>query len=117
MNLSQEEIRTIASQFVPSDLQPRCLIHWDTTLKKRGDAISLGQRQLFMPFDGYFVFIDLVPQANWGHPARCLLVRADCQEVQHLDVSFPPHIGTYPDSFRTLSLGLPDSLDASATSE
>jgi len=53
-----------------------------------------------MPFDGYFVFIDLLPQANWGHPARCLLIRSDGAEVQATDVHFPPDLG--PDGYRTL---------------
>jgi hypothetical protein len=34
-----------------------------------------------MPFDGYFVFIDLLPQANWSHPARVLLVRANGEQT------------------------------------
>lgn len=102
MSLSENDIIAIARQHVAADRRANCVIHWATTPKRTGDPVLVGRNEQPMPFDGYFVFIDLMPQANWGHPARCLLIRSDGAQVQATDVQFPPHLGSYPDCYRTL---------------
>ena len=104
MSLSEADILAISRQHVEAPRQADCQIHWDTRPRAAAEPVVLGRNEQPMPFDGYFVFIDLLPQANWGHPARCLLIRSDGGEVQSHDVEFPPHFGDYPPSFRTLRL-------------
>lgn len=104
MSLSENDMLSIIRQHVEAARQADCLIHWDTRPRTAGEPVVLGRKGQSMPFDGYFVFIDLLPQANWGHPARCLLIRLDGGEVQSHEVEFPPHVGDYPPSYRTLRL-------------
>ena len=89
---------------VPAEKHADCLAHWDTTPRKTGEDVLVGRKTMVMPFDGYFVFADLLPLANWGHPARCLLISSDGEEVQAFEAEFPPYLGFYPDSYRELRL-------------
>lgn len=104
MSLSEDNIRAIARQYTEPEHQAEGLIHWDTKPRAHGDPVLVGRSEQLMPFDGYYVFIDLQPEANWGHAARCLLISSDGIEVRTRDVQFPPHLGFYPDSYSTLRL-------------
>ncbi|UFS69808.1 hypothetical protein LPW11_18200 [Geomonas sp. RF6] len=57
-----------------------------------------------MPFDGYYVFVDLMPKANWGHPAFSLLISSDGNKTQLFHTEFPPHLDDYPETYRELML-------------
>jgi len=85
------------------------IVRWDTAPRRAGEALRLGRDEHEMPFDGYFVFVDLLPMANWAHPARMLLIDGEGQRVEAVDVRFPlfPD-AAYPPSFRLVDLsGVP----------
>ena len=46
---------------------------------------------MIAPSDGWFVFIDDMPQANWNHPCRYVLVTSE-GEMVIVDSDTPPHI-------------------------
>ena len=56
------------------------------------------------PSRGTFVFVDLNPEANWGHPTLYVFVSLDGEQVQVVRREFPPYSGAYPASFRTFTL-------------
>ena len=58
-----------------------------------------------MPFDGYFVFVDLKPEANWGHPTLYLMVSDDGAQVDVARAEFPPYASAYPPTFHKLTRG------------
>jgi hypothetical protein len=85
------------------------IVRWDTVPKRAGEALRLGRDEHEMPFDGYFVFVDLLPMANWAHPARALLIDSEGERVEAVEVRFPPFAdAAYPPSFRVVDLaGIP----------
>lgn len=67
---------------------------WESIPRKAGERIQAGPTSIQMPFDGYHVFVDLHPGANWSHPALSILVpEEEEQEIQVVQISFPPFPG------------------------
>lgn len=104
MTLDEAAIIAIARRHVEEHSRVQSVVHWDRTLRSAGDLVRVGRSERSMPFAGYSVFIDLAPRANWGHPARTLLISADGTQVQAFEVQFPPYLDDYPDSYLTLTL-------------
>jgi hypothetical protein len=73
-----------------------CRIYFDTAVKETGDSVSLGLREEKMPFRGIRVFIDLMPNANWGHRAAYLLASEDFKQSVWRESQFPPFNGDPP---------------------
>ncbi len=105
MALTDADIEAAVKKHVDAAEAARCEVHWDTALKAAGAMVPDGQGEREMPFDGYFVFVDLLPEANWGHPTLYLLVDAAGHRVEVAHRELPPYFEGYPATFRKLSLG------------
>jgi hypothetical protein len=51
------------------------------------------------------VFVDRVPQANWGHSCRYLLIDREDGRVESIDAQFPPFMRGVPKTLRVLWKG------------
>jgi hypothetical protein len=103
--VDEDQVAAIVRSRLSDEEATKAIVRWDTTPKRAGEALRFGPRQYEMPFDGYFVFVDLVPLANWSHPARVVLIGRDDGSVETLDVSFPPFPdAAYPPRFRLVEL-------------
>jgi hypothetical protein len=74
------------------------------TVEERANAVAYAAEQpvaagtrlefpgavIDVPTEAYVVFIDRQPTANWGHPARYLLVSRESGEVQSVETRLPP---------------------------
>jgi hypothetical protein len=74
------------------------------TVDERADAVAYAAEQpvtagtrlefpgvaIDVSTDAYVAFIDRQPTANWGHPARYLIVNRQSGEVSSVDARFPP---------------------------
>lgn len=104
--LDQDRILAIAAEHLSAEEAAGAAVRWDTQPRRAGERIRLGPQEQSMPFDGYFVFIDLAPMMNWSHPARVLMIAEDGGDVVAHEASFPPFPDrAYPESFRILRLG------------
>jgi len=90
---------------IPQERQAEAVVYLDTQIKADGDLIQLGRRQVAMPFRGYFIFVDLLPIANWGHPALGVFLSETGDQVTSVPTNFPPFFGDPPATYRKLSLG------------
>ncbi len=91
-------MRIVLGALSPAE-QSNCIALLDTRLRRRGEVMRFGARQLTLPADSFDVFVDLLPQANWGHPAARFLVDAESGDYQRQDVSFPPEDVAAPERF------------------
>ncbi|MEO5329630.1 MAG: hypothetical protein H7829_15475 [Magnetococcus sp. THC-1_WYH] len=80
------------------------MVYLDTQLKMPGESIALGRQTFVVPFVGYFVFIDLMPIANWGHPAMGVLLAEKGEDVFVVQCEFPPFFGNPPETIRQVPL-------------
>ncbi len=78
------------------------ITYWDNKLLEKGDKIKIGFKEFVMPFQGFLVFVDLEPKANWGH--RCLYFLIDSQSFEYkiVEGEFPPYLGKYPESYKVI---------------
>jgi hypothetical protein len=74
------------------------------TVEERANAVAYAAEQpvtagtrlefpgvvIDVPTEAYVAFIDRQPTANWGHPARYLLVNRQSGDVRSVDARFPP---------------------------
>jgi hypothetical protein len=81
-----------------------CRVYYDTEIKEAGEPVRIGLREVPMPFRGMRVFVDLMPNANWGHRVAYLLASQDLTRCVRYDEQFPPFSGDVPDHWRPLML-------------
>ncbi len=81
-----------------------CRVYYDTEVKDAGQPVRVGLREVPMPFRGVCVFVDLMPNANWGHRVAYLLASQDLKHSKKYEDQFPPFGGDVPDHWRALSL-------------
>jgi hypothetical protein len=80
------------------------LLQVQLTVEERANAVAYAAEQpvkartrlefpgtvINVPTEAYVAFIDQRPTANWGHPARYLIVSRESGEVRSVDTRFPP---------------------------
>jgi hypothetical protein len=81
-----------------------CRVYVDTNIKDAGDPVRIGQREVAMPFRGFVVFVDLMPNANWGHRVAYLLTSEDLTQCERYNEQFPPFGADVGDPWRVLPL-------------
>jgi hypothetical protein len=81
-----------------------CRVYYDAEIKDMGDLVRVGLHEVRMPFRGIQVFVDLMPNANWGHHVTYLLVSDDLTQCVPYQEQFPPFSGDVPDRWRELAL-------------
>jgi hypothetical protein len=77
-------------------------VYYDTEVKNEGDPVRIGLREVPMPFRGVRVFVDLMPNANWGHRVAYLLASPDLKHCVRYEEQFPPFGADVPDEWRAL---------------
>jgi hypothetical protein len=55
-----------------------------------GSRLDFPGAVIDVPKEAYVAFIDQQPTANWGHPARYVLVNRESGEVRSVDARLPP---------------------------
>jgi hypothetical protein len=78
-------------------------VYYDTEVKDAGQSVRVGLRDVPMPFRGFRVFLDLVPNANWGHQVAYLLASEDLTKCIRYNDQFPPFGGDAPANWRPLT--------------
>ncbi|MCL2875501.1 MAG: hypothetical protein FWF12_04250 [Betaproteobacteria bacterium] len=104
MNLSDSQISEKIKPFISHKYLADAIAYLDTQPKKMGESILVGREKLSMPFAGYFIFVDLVPMANWGHPSLGIFVSMDGTQTENTPLRFPPFFGKLPAHYRKLKL-------------
>ena len=99
MTLARDELVHIVLGALSLAERSHCVVMLDSRLWRRGEVIRLGARQLTLPADSFDAFVDLMPQANWGHPAAHVLIDADSGIYRREEVSFPPEEVDTPERF------------------
>jgi hypothetical protein len=95
-------------ELVQRNLSPQeakdCRVYYDTEIKDAGKPVRIGLREMPMPFRGVRVFVDLMPNANWGHRVAYLFVSQDLMHCVRYEDQFPPFSSDVPAHWRALPL-------------
>ncbi len=90
MAFPRTEILSIVKDSLAADKSPQRKVFVDKRAKAAGDVVRTGLATTQMPFAGYVAFVDLAPDANWGHPVVYLLVDLANRNAVRVDEQFPP---------------------------
>lgn len=77
-----------------------------------GESFSGGGAPVVAATRAYVAFIDREPMANWGHPARYLLIDAETAKVTSVEARFPPFGPKKDTKWRVVyrAAGVPDTM-------
>lgn len=104
MDLTDERVIALLKPLLPPERIGEAIAYLDAQIREKGELISLGRKQVAMPFKGYFVFVDLMPVANWGHPALGVFISQAGDTISTVKTEFPPFFGDPPPNYRKLLL-------------
>ncbi len=70
-----------------------------------GTQFHLGDALIEVPWEAQIAFIDLEPQANWGHACAYLALRSDGEEILRTNARMSPFLKPGETRFRLLWKG------------
>lgn len=70
-----------------------------------GEAVQVDGKSIPVRHRTAVLFVDRVPQANWGHSSRYLLVDLVDERVESIESQFPPFLRRVPQTLRVISKG------------
>ncbi len=82
--------RAIAS--IPAEQLRGAVLYLDRRALAPGEAVPTGRATLTADRPAALAFLDLAPEANWGHPCRYLLIDLATGAVQPADATHPPFL-------------------------
>ncbi|HEX7841206.1 MAG TPA: hypothetical protein VF469_27195 [Kofleriaceae bacterium] len=69
-------------------------------VQPQGRALDLGGITLSRPYDVVVFFVDLEPEANWGHRCRYVLMDVAGERRESVAARFPPFLRAIPPGLR-----------------
>ena len=81
------------------------IVYLDQDLKHTGEQVSFGNVNVTLPWEGYIVFVDLDPKANWGHACSYFVIGQDSHEFLEIAAEMPPFLKAEASSFNLLNRG------------
>jgi hypothetical protein len=94
MLLSFDNFTSILKAQLTPEEREGCVAYAVDQLLAQGKRLEFPDLVLEMPWDGFLAFIDQDPMANWGHPARYLMINGEGGEFQSIKARFPPFQGS-----------------------
>lgn len=82
--------RVIAA--IPAEQLRGAVLYLDRRVIEPGESVSIGRDTLTARQPSVLAFLDLAPEANWGHPCRYLLMDPATGAVQAADATQPPFL-------------------------
>jgi hypothetical protein len=93
MALSFDDFTSVLkSQLTPGE-RAACLAYAVDHPLAKGQRLDLPGLALEVPWEAFLAFVDRDPLANWGHPARYLLVSRGNDEPRSFETRLPPFGG------------------------
>jgi hypothetical protein len=90
--MSRKEIAERVLSTLSNGERDKSVIYLDTKELPAGSTIEIAEREVRLPWQGVLAFIDLEPQANWGHACRYLLFDRASGEMLSFEAQFPPYL-------------------------
>jgi hypothetical protein len=86
------EIARLAIAAIPAEQLRGAVLYLDRRTIAPGEAVATGRETLIADRPAALAFLDLAPEANWGHPCRYLLIDLATGAVRAADATHPPFL-------------------------
>jgi hypothetical protein len=105
LNELEQRILNKLRESLGSDRLQSAIAYLDHQPKRAGDCLSVADVNIRLPWDGHVAFVDLEPQANWGHACAYFAIRLDGEDVMELPARMPPFMKAGESNFSLLWRG------------
>jgi hypothetical protein len=85
-----EHLRDAALSHLTAEEIRVCVVYLATPPIARGETVTFPRLEFACERDGYIVFVDLDPWANWGHRCCYLCLDAESGDAERKEAQFPP---------------------------
>jgi hypothetical protein len=83
----------------------KSIVYLSTGPLQAGLTLECGDVAVEAPWNADVVFVDLAPEANWGHACCYFAIRVDADEALRFPAQMPPFLKAGSASFRLLWRG------------
>jgi hypothetical protein len=90
MAFDGKDLSSMIAPLLSDDEREHGVAYVASGLLSSGTRLEFPRLSIEMPWEAVVAFVDREPLANWGHPARYLLVQPDSGEVRSIEARFPP---------------------------
>jgi hypothetical protein len=103
--MTWEEVAQKALEQLSADERKGAAVYLDQRELAPGSTFGVDGREIPIRERSAMVFVDRVPQANWGHSSRYLLIGLDGGQVESVEAQFPPFMRGVPETLRLIWKG------------
>ena len=104
-SMTWEQIAQAAITQLTDEERRSGVVYLDQRELPAGSTLDLDSRQVPIGRPSAMAFVDRVPQANWGHPARYLLIDLESGDVTSIEAQFPPFLRGVPATLKVIWKG------------
>jgi hypothetical protein len=90
MPISFEHIKPALPSLLTEDERTNGVVYAVANPVKAGTRLALPGLTLTIDRDTFLAFVDRQPLANWGHPARYILIEGDTGDTRSEETRLPP---------------------------
>lgn len=90
MPLSEKQMHSILEAQLDKAELDKGVVYVLTKPVKAATKLDFPQNQFEAPWDAVLAFVDRDPTANWGHPARYILINRETGNTLSIEARFPP---------------------------
>ncbi len=105
MALTLDQITRAALTALTPEERKSSAVYLDEAEVKAGSTVEIDRKLVQVRFDTVVVFVDMEPQANWGHACRYLLVDRESGATESISASYPPFLTRAPKTLRLIWKG------------
>jgi hypothetical protein len=105
MTLSWDQISESALANLSAEERKSSVVYLDKRVLPKGAIAEIDRKGIRMSRPAVIVFIDLQPEANWGHDCRYLLIDSETGKLRSINGRFPPFLGGVSDTLKVIWKG------------
>jgi hypothetical protein len=103
--MTWEQVEKKALALLTDEERKRGILYVDEQELPAGSTLTIDGREIPVRRRSAAAFVDRVPQANWGHPSRYLLIDLESGEAQSIESQFPPFLRATPPTLKVVHKG------------
>ena len=103
--MTWDEVAAKAVAQLSADERKSGVLYVDHHELPAGSTLAIDGREVAVRRPSAIAFVDRVPQANWGHSCRYLLIDLESGQVESIEAQSPPFLRSVPATLRMILKG------------
>ena len=103
--MTWDEVATKAEAALTAEERRNGVLYLDQRELPAGSTVTIDNREVPVRQPSAVAFVDRVPQANWGHSSRYLLIDLGNGGIDSIESQFPPFLRGVPATLRVVHKG------------